>query len=1059
MSGLRLAGVLSGLGLLLGASAAPATAATAGQTFLASGLLLPAGAIAGGESGDLGSPPSVSDDGRYVAFVSQADALDPAAHPDVANVFRKDLETGAVVLVSRADGPNGAGPARSSARPVISDDGSRVAFWTRAALVPADRDRTDPDVYVRDVESGTTVLGSDSDSGLGFVPDRFDLSGDGRFVAFTTDAALVGADRNGSDDVYRRDLLTGTTALASAASGVAQAGAGSSDAPSISDDGRWVAFTSDVQTLVPGYSSGGGQRQVFVRDMLGGTQLVSANASSPTRGGNGLAVDSDVAGSASSASALTIAYVTEATDVAVASQDGDVSPFRSVYVRSLASTASTLVSRGSGPAGDSADEPASDPSIDDDGTVVAFTSSARNLGGPPAGSGSVTRAYLRHLATDTTRSVSAADDATTAVAVAGGGSFVAWQQANGATADSDPELAGVFGRRYAAPDQLGSARFVSRPPGSAPFLRPVPELRQQFSAGGRTISADGRYVVFVARDRRLPGSDGLLRQVYRRDLLTGAVELVSRANGADGAPAAGASSPSISADGLRVAFASSGALLAEPTSGSQAYVRDLAAGTTTLVSRADRADGAPADGSVTDVAISADGAHVAFDAFAATNLGVPSGGPFRTHVYLRDLAGARTLVVDRSTDGGVGAAGASQFSLSRDGRYVAFGTDSSLDPVDGGGHDVYVRDTIEGATTLVSRRSGGSGQPTLRGNFDPAISADGRIVAFTAGDETFAPEGGPWGDTSQVVARDLVRQQNTLVSRAPGGRAADAGAESPSVSGDGGAIAFQSAASNLVAGVGGALGRSVFARSTATGALSSPPAFGIGPSDGGPDLGPTAPSLSDDGRCLAFLSRGHNAVSGVAGDFLGLYVHVLSGQCPGAAGPPPAGPPAPAGPLGPPAPPASGAGPAKPVLSRLSLSRRRFRVGKAATAKTAAAAAAAAAKPRAAKPAPAGTAFRFTLNAAARVSIALERPAAGRRVGRSCRRASAKLRKRPSCTLFTAVATLTRAGGKAGANSVAFSGRIGRSPLKPGRYRASLRATNAAGTSSTVRLTFTIVKR
>jgi CSLREA domain-containing protein len=105
-----------------------------------------------------------------------------------------------------------------------------------------------------------------------------------------------------------------------------------------------------------------------------------------------------------------------------------------------------------------------------------------------------------------------------------------------------------------------------------------------------------------------------------------------------------------------------------------------------------------------------------------------------------------------------------------------------------------------------------------------------------------------------------------------------------------------------------------------------------------------------------------------------------------------------------------------------------------------------------------GTVFSFRLDQPAAVKIAIQRVTSGRRVGHSCRQASHKLRHKRRCTRTVTIATLTRSG-HVGSNKVAFSGRIGRKALKPGRYRAVFSATNAAGKSAPQRLTFTIVKR
>jgi hypothetical protein len=93
-----------------------------------------------------------------------------------------------------------------------------------------------------------------------------------------------------------------------------------------------------------------------------------------------------------------------------------------------------------------------------------------------------------------------------------------------------------------------------------------------------------------------------------------------------------------------------------------------------------------------------------------------------------------------------------------------------------------------------------------------------------------------------------------------------------------------------------------------------------------------------------------------------------------------------------------------------------------------------------------GSAFRFKLSERAKVSIAITKPRAGRKVGRRCRRPAPKLRKRSRCAL--PIGTLTRRNRRAGRNTVKFSGRLGRRALGPGSYRATITATDASGNRS-----------
>ena len=136
----------------------------------------------------------------------------------------------------------------------------------------------------------------------------------------------------------------------------------------------------------------------------------------------------------------------------------------------------------------------------------------------------------------------------------------------------------------------------------------------------------------------------------------------------------------------------------------------------------------------------------------------------------------------------------------------------------------------------------------------------------------------------------------------------------------------------------------------------------------------------------------------------------------------------------------------KPTISRLSMTRRIFAVGPRPTALVAA-------KTKE------GSAFRYALSERASVTITIEHPKPGRRVGRSCRKPSARLKHRKRCTRYASVGKLTRRANRAGRKTTRFSGRIGKKALKPGRYRATLRAKDPAGNrSAPKRITFRIVR-
>ncbi len=139
--------------------------------------------------------------------------------------------------------------------------------------------------------------------------------------------------------------------------------------------------------------------------------------------------------------------------------------------------------------------------------------------------------------------------------------------------------------------------------------------------------------------------------------------------------------------------------------------------------------------------------------------------------------------------------------------------------------------------------------------------------------------------------------------------------------------------------------------------------------------------------------------------------------------------------------------PVRLALRSVGLSNKRFRVGRASTAITA-------------RRAPIGTRFRFNLSAPAQVQIAIRRSAPGLRRGRSCVAPTKKLRRAHAkrCTRKVTVSTLTRSGLRKGANSIAFSGRIGRRPLAPRAYRATLTAIGAGKRSAPIAVEFFIVR-
>jgi Tol biopolymer transport system component len=218
---------------------------------------------AGGDPNGGSSSPSISADGRYVAFFSFASDLVPGDGGLQPDVFVRDLQAGTTTRVS-VDATGGDAD-RDSFGPSISADGRYVAFSSFASdLVPGDSLQP-PNVFVRDLQAGTTTRVSvDTTGGDSNGPSQgAAISADGRYVAFGSGASDLVAGDGDSWDIFVRGLQPGSTTRVSVDTTGTDPN-GHSETPSISGDGRYVAFASFASDLVAG--DGNGQRDVFRAD-------------------------------------------------------------------------------------------------------------------------------------------------------------------------------------------------------------------------------------------------------------------------------------------------------------------------------------------------------------------------------------------------------------------------------------------------------------------------------------------------------------------------------------------------------------------------------------------------------------------------------------------------------------------------------------------------------------------------------------------------------------------------------------------------------------------------
>lgn len=361
-----------------------------------------------GGSGERASGNSqISEDGRYVVFESTANNLvfNDNNSPTVTDIFRRDLLTGQTLLVSvSAVSGTGGGGNGNSTKPSISADGRYVAFQSTASdLLFMDSNGAVVDVFVRDMTAGTTVFASRNVTGSGTgngASGNPSISRDGRYVAFesvASDLVVSGIDTNGSvQDVFVFDRPLNTMLLLSQAFNAAQSGNGPSYAPVMAGNGGFVTYLSQATNLVFNDSNGSAQ-DIFVRantSAASATALVSVDI---TGGGSGSAAS---ANPTISDDGRYIAFTSLANNLVT----NDTNGVQDVFVRDRVGNTTALVSADLNNAF-SANGSSANSVISRDGRWIAFTSLASNVTGNDV-NGTLQDVFARDRQTNITRLVS-----------------------------------------------------------------------------------------------------------------------------------------------------------------------------------------------------------------------------------------------------------------------------------------------------------------------------------------------------------------------------------------------------------------------------------------------------------------------------------------------------------------------------------------------------------------------------------------------------------------------------------------------------------------------------
>lgn len=319
----------------------------------------------GAQVSDLSYAPSMSGDGRFVTFSSDADDLVLGDTNGEADVFVHDLRTRRTTRVS-VDSAGGQGNGRSASS-VISADGRWVAFGSAADNLVVGDSNGIWDAFVHDRGTGRTERVSVNSWGLeaNGVSKVSAITADGSAVAFTSAASnLVAGDSNGANDVFFHDRVSGITSMVSVSS-LGTQGDRWSDYPSLSADGRYVSYGSASTNLVPGDLNG--MVDIFVHDRFSG-QTTTVSVSSSGTQGNALSWASML-----SADGRTIAFDSKATNLV----SNDTNGADDVFVHDRLTGVTTRVSVDSH--GVEGNGQSLSRSVSAEGRFVAIYSNASNL--------------------------------------------------------------------------------------------------------------------------------------------------------------------------------------------------------------------------------------------------------------------------------------------------------------------------------------------------------------------------------------------------------------------------------------------------------------------------------------------------------------------------------------------------------------------------------------------------------------------------------------------------------------------------------------------------------
>jgi hypothetical protein len=307
--------------------------------------------------------PSISSDGRFVAFYSLAGNLVSGDDNNYTDIFLHDRQSGATSILSR----NGTSANGNSSLPYINQSGQNISFRSEASNLVSSDTNGKGDIFVFSMATGQLELASIDSNGWLANGDSYNsvLTPDGRYVAFDSIASnLTTNDTNNTYDIFLRDRLAGTTERITVNSSGVEANGPSFD-PVISSDGRFIAFHSFASNLVSNDNNNASDIFVYDRQMKT-FELVSTSD-------QGTIGNSDSVMPSMSDDGSMISFRSLASNL-VANDNNNTFD---IFVRNLTSKKTLRVNVTTN--GDQANGPSIFNSISNDGTRVVFDSYANNL--------------------------------------------------------------------------------------------------------------------------------------------------------------------------------------------------------------------------------------------------------------------------------------------------------------------------------------------------------------------------------------------------------------------------------------------------------------------------------------------------------------------------------------------------------------------------------------------------------------------------------------------------------------------------------------------------------